>query len=138
MLNLRKKAEYTYSDSAQLLSQITRDLDRVSANYTIDGVEAVVNFQVGGIAQPYHIRITPMEDIESRQEAAGERGDYSWGPEGLPPGITNASKLNMKKTALEQEPSNCLSIEWNANPDTIISLTSALEDLYPYIDAGGP
>ena len=96
-LNMKKKAT-TYS--VQLLYQMTQDLDRVSANYTIDGVEAVVNFQGEGIEpQQYHIRITPMADIERQQETTGDRGEYSWGAEGPPPGIANASKLNMKKKA---------------------------------------
>jgi len=97
---MKKKAEYTYS--AQLLSQMTQGLDRVSANFTVDGAEAVVNFQGEGIEpQQYHVRVTPMSAIESRQEAAGERGEYSWGPEGPPPGIVNAVRLNMKKNAVE-------------------------------------
>lgn len=102
MLNLRKKAEYTYS--AQLLAEMTRGLDRVSMNFTVDGAEAVVNFQGEGMeSQQYHIRITPMSSIESRQEEAGERGSYSWGPEGPPSGIINAVRLNMKKTAQWEE-----------------------------------
>ena len=104
---MKKKAEYTYS--AQLLSQITQGLDRVSANFTVDGAEAVVNFQGEGIEQqPYHIRVTPMSSIEGQQEAAGERGDYSWGPEGPPPGIANASKLNMKKVSSHEDWRNLL------------------------------
>ena len=79
---------------------MTQDLDRVSANFTIDGAEAVVNFQGEGIEpQAYHIRITPMESIERRQESAGDREGYSWGIEGPPPGIANAVRLNMKKSA---------------------------------------
>ncbi|MCK4829164.1 hypothetical protein KA005_76280 [bacterium] len=40
------------------------------------------------------------ENINTPQEGQNVREqDYSWGPEGPPPGITNASRLNMKKTA---------------------------------------
>jgi hypothetical protein len=98
MLNPRKKAAYTYS--AQLVSQMTQNLDRVSANFTADGAEAVVNFQGEGTEpQQYHIRVTPMAVIEKRekQEVPGE--EYSWGPEGPPSGITNAIRLNLKKNA---------------------------------------
>lgn len=84
---------------------MTQGLDRLSVNSTVDGVEAVVNFQSESEQepQPYHIRITPMADIELRQETIGERGDYNWGPEGPPPGITNAVRLNMKKEAQDED-----------------------------------
>lgn len=101
MLNMKKKAETVYV--SELLWTMTQGLERLSANYTVDGAEAVVNFQSENEQEPqqYHIRVTPMSEIERRQEAAGERGEYSWGPEGPPPGIVNAVKLNMKKKALE-------------------------------------
>lgn len=103
VLNLHKKAGYTYT--AELLSAMTQNLDRLSANYTADGVEAVVNFTSSEAQdqepQQYHIKITPISIIEGRQEAENPSEGYSWGPEGPPPGIANAVKLNMKKEALE-------------------------------------
>jgi len=100
---IRKKAGYTYT--AELLSAMTQNLDRLSANYTADGVEAVVNFTSSEAQdqepQQYHIKITPISIIEGRQEAENPSEGYSWGPEGPPPGIANAVKLNMKKKALE-------------------------------------
>ncbi|KKM20416.1 hypothetical protein LCGC14_1645700 [marine sediment metagenome] len=100
MLNLRKKAKYVFT--AELLSVMTQSLDRLSANYTIDGAEAVVNFQSEGEPEPqqYHIRITPMSEIEGRQETPNVAEGIGWGPEGPPPGIGNASRLNMKKKAM--------------------------------------
>ncbi|KKL50833.1 hypothetical protein LCGC14_2301560, partial [marine sediment metagenome] len=74
-LNMKKKAEYSYS--AQLISQMTQGLDRVSVNFTVDGAEAVVNFQGEGVEpQQYHIRVTPVSSVERQQETTGDRGEY--------------------------------------------------------------
>ncbi|KKM73656.1 hypothetical protein LCGC14_1408270, partial [marine sediment metagenome] len=53
-LALRKKAKYVFT--AELLSVMTQGLERLSANYTVDGAEAVVNFQSEGEPEPqqYH------------------------------------------------------------------------------------
>lgn len=102
-VRLQKLAGYTYT--AELLSVMTQNLDRLSANYTADGAEAVVNFTSSETPdedpQQYHIKITPMSVIEGRQEAENPPEGYNWGPEGPPPGISNARKLNMKKKALD-------------------------------------
>ena len=84
MLNLRKKAKYVYT--SELLSAMTQGLERLSANYTADGVEAVVNFQAEQAQEPqqFHIKITSVSEVERREEAAGGEPGYDWGPEGPP------------------------------------------------------
>ena len=62
-----------------------------------------------------------MLDIDSRLDAAGLRGDYSWGPEGPPPGITNAVRLNMKKKA------DIVEEDWEAQYDGALEEPQALE-----------
>ena len=98
-LNMKKKAKYVYP--TELMSIMTQGLERLSMNSTVDGVEGVVNFQSEEETEPqqYHIRITAMSEVERREEAEGGEPGYDWGPEGPPPGISNASKLNMKKKA---------------------------------------
>lgn len=97
---MKKKAE-TYT--VELLSVMTQGLERLSSNYTASGVEAVVNFQSEAEQEPrrYYVQIEPMDEVERRQDTENNQKDYDWGPEGPPPGIANASKLNMKKKALE-------------------------------------
>jgi len=110
-LNMKKvgiKPTYT----ALLLTKMTQapDINEVSSNWNATGSEAVVSFQSDEENEPqlYHIQVTPMslyktpkdlaEENAEKENAEGEN-DYSWGPEGPPPGIANASKLNMKKHA---------------------------------------
>ena len=94
-LNMRKHAATFTTD---LLQKITEGLERISANYTVDGAEAVVNFQPEGVNEPqhYHIAVVPINTPKEPPIDTQAEGS-PWGPEGPPPGISNARKLNMRK-----------------------------------------